>query len=156
MFFGNIVEGYVKLSDCVWKDSSFLKCVSCFDRVVDFLLGIKIRNKCLIEEILNQLSRMDGMYDGMDDVDGIFLCICDEIICFDLFWFGFMVYFVIIGELYGVYGFYFGILVDVVVLDGFYVCVFSGMKISQLLVEWILENGGMVSELNIFIIIIFF
>ena len=152
MFLGNIVEVYVKLSDYVRKDGSTLECAGRSDRVVNFLLGIKTRNKCLIEEILNQLSRIDGMYDGMDNVDGTFMRICDEIIRSDLSWSGFMVSLVIIGELYGSYGLYFGTPVDVAASDGFYVCAFSGTKTSQLLAEWILEKGGMVSESNITII----
>lgn len=62
-------------------------------------------------------------------VDGNFLCICNGIICFYLFWYGFVFYLIIIGELYKLFGCYLGILVDVV-LDGYYVYVFSGMKIS--------------------------
>lgn len=152
MFLGNIVEGYVKLSDCVRKDGSLLERAGRSDRVVDLLKGIKKRNKCLIEEILNQLSRIDSIYDGTDDVDGTFLRICDEIIRSDLSWSGFMVCLVIIGELYGSYGLYFGTPVDVAASDGYYVCAFSGTRTSQLLAEWILENGGMVSEPNISII----
>ena len=152
MFLGNIVEVYVKLSGCVRKDGRPLGCAGRFDRVVDFLLGIKTRNKNLIEEILNQLSRIDGMYDGMNNVDGTFMRICDEIIRSDLSWSGFMVSLVIIGELYGSYGLYFGTPVDVAASDGFYVCAFSGTKTSQLLAEWIFEKSRMVSESNITII----
>lgn len=58
-----------------------------------------------------------------------------------------MFYLIIIGELYKSFGRYSGTSVDVA-SDGYYVYAFSGTKTSQLLSEWILENGGLVSESN--------
>ena len=59
-----------------------------------------------------------------------------------------MVYLVIIGELYGSYSRSSGTSVDVA-SDGYYAYAFSGTKTSQLLSEWILEKGGLVSESNV-------
>lgn len=135
MFIGNIVEGYVRLRAFARQDGGALESASCSDTPIDLLVETKTRNMGLIEEILDQFSEVV--------VDGDFLQICNEIIRSHLSWSGFVAYLVIIGELYSLHS------VDVAVSEGYYVCALSGTKTSQLLAEWISENGGTVSESNV-------
>lgn len=128
MFIGNIVEGYVRLRAFARQDGGALESASCSDTPIDLLVETKTRNMGLIEEILDQFSEVV--------VDGDFLQICNEIIRSHLSWSGFVAYLVIIGELYSLHS------VDVAVSEGYYVCALSGTKTSQLLAEWISENGG--------------
>ncbi|XP_022786837.1 uncharacterized protein LOC111327017 [Stylophora pistillata] len=128
MFIGNIVEGYVRLRAFAHQDGGALESASCSDTPIDLLVETKTRNMGLIEEILDQFSEVV--------VDGDFLQICNEIIRSHLSWSGFVAYLVIIGELYSLHS------VDVAVSEGYYVCALSGTKTSQLLAEWISENGG--------------
>ncbi|PFX16423.1 uncharacterized protein LOC111342232 [Stylophora pistillata] len=143
MFIGNIVEDYVKLKAFARQDGGASDAACCCDIVVALLVETKTRNKCLIEEILGHLSAVDGADDGIDSdiVDGVFLRICNKIMSSHRSWFGLVACLVIIVGLYGSYSRYLGTPVDVA-LDGYYVCAFSGTKTSQLLAEWILENGG--------------
>lgn len=128
MFIGNIVEGYVRLRAFARQDGGALEGASCSDTPIDLLVETKTRNMGLIEEILDQFSEVV--------VDGDFLQICNEIIRSHLSWSGFVAYLVIIGELYSLHS------VDVAVSEGYYVCALSGTRTSQLLAEWISENGG--------------
>lgn len=134
IYIGNIVEGYVKMKGCACENGGLSEGPCCYDGSVELLVAIKTRNKGLIEEFLNQLS--------MVVVDGNFLRICNGIIRSHLSWSALVVYLVIIGELYGSYSRSSGTSVDVA-SDGYYAYAFSGTKTSQLLSEWILENGGL-------------
>ncbi|PFX27842.1 hypothetical protein AWC38_SpisGene7405 [Stylophora pistillata] len=135
MFIGNIVEGYVRLRAFAHQDGGALESASCSDTPIDLLVETKTRNMGLIEEILDQFSEVV--------VDGDFLQICNEIIRSHLSWSGFVAYLVIIGELYSLHS------VDVAVSEGYYVCALSGTKTSQLLAEWISENGGTVADFHL-------
>lgn len=139
IYIGDIVEGYVKMNGCARENGGLSEGPCCYDGSVELLAAVKTRNKGLIEEFLNQLS--------MVVVDGNFLRICNGIIRSHLSWYGLVFYLIIIGELYKSFGRYSGTSVDVA-SDGYYVYAFSGTKTSQLLSEWILENGGLVSESN--------
>lgn len=136
MFMDNIVEGYVR------QDGGSLEGACCCDTAVDLIVEIKTRNMCLIEDIVNQLSTVDAADDGKDDdiVVGVFLRICNKIICSHRSWFGLVACLAIV-ELYVLHSRRL-VTPDDVALGWQHVCAFSETKTSQLLAEWILENGG--------------
>ena len=108
--------------------------------VSKFLLAIKEINKELISPVLNrQLEQVED--------DNVVLQVIKSPLLktSSLSWSKFTSYLVSIGEFYASFSWPRNQLPDVVV-DGHFTSLFSDTKTCELLTEWMLKNGGLVSD----------
>lgn len=129
-----ILEGYIK-SVMHLRHGTPVKLARDQASVSKFLLAIKEINKELISPVLNrQLEQVED--------DSVVLQVIKTS---SLSWSKFTSYLVFIGEFYASFSWPRNQLPDVVA-DGYFTSLFSDTKTCELLTEWMLENGGLVSD----------
>ena len=136
-----ILEGYIK-SVIHLRHGTPVKLARDQASVSKFFLAIKEINKELISPVLNrQLEQVED--------DSVVLQVIKSPLLktSSLSWSKFTSYLVSIGEFYASFSWPRNQLPDVVA-DGHFTSLFSDTKTCELLTEWMLKNGGLVSDWN--------
>ena len=136
-----ILEGYIK-SVIHLRHGTPVKLVRDQANIAKFLLTIKEIDEELISPVLNrQLEQVE------DDRVVLQVIKSPLLKTSSLSWSKFTFYLVFIGEFYASFSWPRNQLPDVVA-DGHFTSLFSDTKTCELLTEWMLENGGLVSDWN--------
>ena len=135
-----ILEGYIK-SVIHLRHGTPVKLVRDQSNIAKFLLTIKEIDEELISPVLNrQLEQVKDDNTILQIIESSLLKISS------LSWSNFTFYLVLIGEFYASFSRPYTQLPDVA--DGHFTSLFSDTKICELLTEWMLKNGGLVSDWN--------
>ena len=135
-----ILEGYIK-SVIHLRHGAPVKLVRDQSNIAKFLLTIKEIDEELISPVLNrQLEQVKDDNTILQVIESSLLKISS------LSWSNFTFYLVLIGEFYASFSRPYTQLPDVA--DGHFTSLFSDTKTCELLTEWMLKNGGLVSDWN--------
>ena len=133
-----ILEGYIK-SVIHLRHGTPVKLVRDQANIAKFLLTIKEIDEELISPVLNrQLEQVEDDNTILQVIESSLLKISS------LSWSKFTSYLVLIGEFYASFSRPYTQLPDVA--DGHFTSLFSDTKTCELLTEWMLKNGGLVSD----------